>query len=119
LRLLRQMKSPLFELTLQRCFLQARRQQLIGDRAYDSDALDRELQQDGIEVISPHRYNKINPKTQDSRPLRRYAKRGRIVHIFAWMHNFRHLDVCYEYQAEYFLGSVHLACIIILLRNDF
>ena len=113
------MKSPLFELTLQRCFLQARRQRLIGDRAYDSDALDRELQQDGIEVISPQRYNKINPKTQDSRPLRRYAKRGRIVHIFAWMHNFRRLDVCYEYQAEYFLGFVHLACIIILLRNDF
>jgi transposase len=51
--------------------------------------------------------------------LRRYAKRGRIVHIFAWMHNFRRLDVCLEYQAEYFLCFVHLACIMILLRNDF
>jgi hypothetical protein len=31
---------------------------LIGDRAYDSDPLDDELQNDGIELIAPHRSNR-------------------------------------------------------------
>jgi Transposase DDE domain. len=105
--------------TLQRRFLQARPKRLIGDRAYDSDPLDRELQQDGIEVISPHKINRIKPKTQDGRPLRRYAKRWRIERLFAWLHNFRRLVVRYEYHAENFLGFVHLACIMILLRKGF
>jgi len=105
--------------TLQRRFLHARPKRLIGDRAYDSDALDYELQQNGIEVISPHRFNRVKPKTQDGRPLRRYTKRWRIERLFAWMHNFRRLVVRYEYHAENFLGFVHLACIIILLRRGF
>jgi len=105
--------------TLQERFLQARPQRLIGDRAYDSDPLDRDLQQDGIEVISPHKINRSKPKTQDGRPLRRYAKRWRIERLFAWMHNFRRLVVRYEYHAENFLGFVHLACIMILLRKGF
>ena len=105
--------------TLQCCFLQARPKRLIGDRAYDSDPLDRELQQNGIEVISPHKQNRVKPKTQDGRPLRRYVKRWRIERLFAWLHNFRRLVVRYEYHAENFLGFVHLACIIILLRKGF
>jgi transposase len=105
--------------TLQYRFLQARPQQLIGDRANDSDPLNRKLQQDGIEVISPHKQNRVKPKTQDGRPLRRYAKRWRIERLFAWMHNFRRLVVRYEYHAEILLGFVHLACIIILLRKGF
>ncbi|MGD1045465.1 MAG: IS4/IS5 family transposase, partial [Bacteroidota bacterium] len=36
-----------------------------------------------------------------------------------WLHNFRRLVVRYEYHAENFLGFVHLACIIILLRKGF
>jgi transposase len=105
--------------TLQRRFLQSRPKRLIGDRAYDSDAIDFELQQNGIEVISPHRYNRVKPKTQDGRPLRRYKKRWRIERLFAWMQNFRRLVVRYEYYAENFLGFVYLACIIILLRRGF
>jgi IS4 transposase len=58
-----------------------------------SAALNRELQQDGIEVISPHKQNRIKSKTQDGRPLHRYAKRWRIERLFAWMHNFRRLVV--------------------------
>jgi transposase len=105
--------------TLQSRFLRSRPQRLIGDRAYDSDALDRELQQNGIEIISPHKSNRIKPRTQDGRALRRYTKRWRIERLFAWMHNFRRLVVRYEYHAENYLGFVHLACIIILLRRGF
>jgi len=35
-------------------------QNLVGDNAYDSDKLDDELRQYGIEVIAPHRSNRKN-----------------------------------------------------------
>jgi len=52
-------------------------QNLIGDNAYDSDKLDVELRNYGIEVIAPHRSNRKN-KTQDRRRLRRYRRRWKI-----------------------------------------
>jgi transposase len=52
-------------------------------------------------------------------PLRRYAKRWSFERLFASMHNFHRLVVRHEYHAEHFLGFVHLACIIILLRRGF
>lgn len=59
-------------------------QKLIGDRAYDSDRLDRELAEQGIELISPHRYNRSKPATQDGRALRRYQRRWKVERLFAW-----------------------------------
>lgn len=35
-------------------------QRLIGDNAYDSDPLDRELAETGVETIAPHRCNRTN-----------------------------------------------------------
>jgi hypothetical protein len=35
--------------------IEAKPENLIGDRAYDSDPLDDELRRDGIEMIAPHR----------------------------------------------------------------
>ena len=37
--------------------------ELIGDRAYDSDPLDAELECLGIEMIAPHRRRRKQPKT--------------------------------------------------------
>jgi hypothetical protein len=46
---------------------------VIGDKAYDSDLLDRELAEHyGIEMIAPYRGERRTP-TQDGRPLRRYS----------------------------------------------
>lgn len=36
---------------------------LIGDRAYDSDKLGEELRNVGIEMTSPHQQNRVKPKT--------------------------------------------------------
>lgn len=55
--------------------IEAKPDNLIGDRAYDSDKLDEELRQEGIEMISPYRKNRKKPKTQDGRKLRRYERR--------------------------------------------
>jgi transposase len=61
---------------------------LIGDKAYDSDPLDRTLQDEyGIEMIAPNRRNRS--RSQDARKLRRYRRRWKVERLFAWMHNFR------------------------------
>jgi transposase len=89
---------------------------LIGDKAYDSDPLDRTLQNEyGIEMIAPNRRNRS--KSQDARKLRRYRRRWKVERLFAWMHNFRRLVTRWEYHIENFLGFVRLACLQILLRN--
>ena len=91
-------------------------ERLIGDKAYDSDQLDRQLMQNyGTEMIAPNRENRREP-TQDGRPLRRFVRRWKIERLFAWLFNFRRLVVRYEYHAENFQGFVHLAAAIILLR---
>ncbi|NJL73410.1 MAG: IS5 family transposase [Candidatus Competibacteraceae bacterium] len=44
-------------------------ERIIGDKAYDSDALDAALAEQGMEMIAPHRCNrKKENKTQDGRP---------------------------------------------------
>ena len=89
---------------------------LIGDNAYDLDKLDAQLRHYGIEVIAPRRSNR-KIKTPDERCLRRYRRRWKIERLFAWLQNFRHLVVRYERHAENFLGMLHLACCLILLRH--
>lgn len=55
---------------VQLCFdcymIEAKPENLIGDRAYDSDALDEELRSQGIEMIAPHRSNRVRSLTQDA-----------------------------------------------------
>lgn len=91
---------------------------LIGDKAYDSDRLDEQLRQEyGTELIAPHRSNRRDDhRTQDGRPLRRYRRRWKVERLFAWLGNFRRLVVRWEYHADNYLGFLHLACAVILLR---
>jgi len=90
---------------------------LIGDKAYDSDPLDAELRQQGVEMISPHRSNRTLKKTQDGRRLRRYERRWMVERFFAWIQWQRRLLVRWEYYAANFLGFVQLAFISILLKQ--
>jgi transposase len=90
-------------------------ERLIGDTAYESDQLDAELVQCGIELIAPHRRNRAR-RTQDGRPLRRYRRRWKVERLFAWLQNYRRIVVRYERYRENFLGMLHLACWLILLR---
>ena len=106
----------LVEDTLEGGFTQGSPERLIGDKAYDSDSLDKDLQAKfGIEMIAPNRRNR--GKTQDLRPLRRYRRRWKVERLFAWLYNFRRVAVRYEYHAENFLAMVQLAFAIILLRH--
>ena len=107
----------LVQLSFEFYMIEAKPENLIGDRAYDSNTLDEELRQEGIEIISPHRQNRVKPKTQDGRRLHRYERRWRVERFFAWLQWQRRLLVRWEYYAENFLGFVQLATIGILLRQ--
>ena len=97
--------------------IEAKPENLIGDRAYDSDKLDEELRQDGIETIAAHKRNRVKPGTQDGRRLRRYERRWMVERFFAWIQRQRRLLVRWQYYAENFLGFVQLATIPILLTQ--
>ena len=102
--------------TLNASFLPENPVRLIGDAAYDSDPLDRTLAAFDIELIAPHRGNRVN-LTQDGRSLRRYKRRWRVERLFAWLQNSRRLVTRYERRSANFAGFLHLACAIILLRH--
>ena len=105
------------EAVLAGSFLDELPERLIGDKAYDSDALDQTLAEKyGVEMISPNRSNR-KQKTQDGRPLRRYRRRWKIERIFARMQNYRRLVTRWEYHIENFLGFVQLACSLMLLKH--
>jgi transposase len=106
----------LVQQTLAEIFVQEPVQRLIGDNAYDSDQLDPELSETGVEMIAPHRRNRTK-LTQDGRSLRRYRRRWKIERLFAWLQNFRRLVTRYEHTLDNYTGMLHLACALILLRH--
>lgn len=110
-------ETTLVQPLLERRFCAALPLRLIGDKAYDSDPLDKQLAEQGIALIAPHRAGRVKPKTQDGRVLRRYRRRWKVERLFAWMQQFRRLVVRYEWHEANFLGFVHLACLKILLRQ--
>jgi len=69
-----------------------------------------------IEMIALHKVNRKKPKTQDGRKLRKYQKRWKVERLFAWLFNFRRIVVRYEYHANNYLGMLHLAPMLILLK---
>ena len=96
--------------------LEAKPEHLIGDRTYDSEGLDAELKQDGVNLIAPHRSTR-KLKTQDGRRLRRYERRWLVERFFAWLQWKRRRLIRWEYYASNFLGFVQLACITMLLKQ--
>ena len=107
----------LVQLSFEFYMIEAKPDNLIGDRAYDSDKLDAELRDDGVNMIAPHKSNRVKPKTQDGRKLRRYQRRWLVERFFAWLQWQRRLLVRWEYYMENFLGFVQLASISILLKR--
>ena len=58
-------------------------------------------------------------KTQDSRKLRRYRRRWKSGHFFAWFGNILNVVVSYERDDHNIAGFVKLGCIINLLPAYF
>ena len=109
----------LVETTLEERFVDELPEKLIGDRAYDSDPLDERLAGMGVEMIAPHKTNRVKPKTQDGRKLRRYKRRWKVERFFAWLFNYRRCIVRHENKEQNFKAVVLLACIMIFLKSYF
>jgi transposase len=108
----------LIEKLLERRLLRRVPRRLIYDRAADGDPLRLRLRKRRIELICPHRDNRVKPPLQDGRALRRYrSHRWKIERSISWLQNFRRLVTRYEHHENLFLGFVQLACLIIVLRR--
>jgi len=90
---------------------------VIADKAYDSDPLRERLRQRGIELICPHKKNRVRPATQDGRVLRRYQRRWIVERTNAWLGNFRRLVVRYDRSLTIYGAFFHIACFMIVLRR--
>jgi transposase len=90
---------------------------VIADKAYDSDPLRQRLRQRGIELICPHKKNRVRPATQDGRALRRYRRRWIVERTNAWLGNFRRLVVRYDRSLTIYGAFFHIACFMIVLRR--
>lgn len=110
--------SQLADDTVEACHTDDLPERLIGDKAYDSDALHADMAERGIEMIAPHRSNrKPENKTQDGRKLRRYKRRWKIERFFAWLQSFRRIRTRDEFYAANYTGMVYLGCIVLLARE--
>jgi transposase len=94
-----------------------RPQCIIADRGYDSDPLRWRLRRQGMELIVPYgSWNKRHKPYADGRKLRRYRRRWKIERTFAWLGNFRRLQVRQDRILSLFEGFCHMACLLITLR---
>lgn len=90
---------------------------LVYDKAADCDALRDRLAQRGVDLICPHRKNRVRQKKQDGRKLRRYRRRWTIERSIAWLQALKRLVVRNEFYAHLYHGFVQLACMIICFRR--
>ena len=87
-----------------------------GDDAR-GDPLRKRLRRRGIELICPHKKNRVRPTTQDGRALRRYRRRWIVERTIGWLGNFRHLVVRYDRSLPIYRAFFHIACFMIVLRR--
>lgn len=93
-------------------------QRVIGDKAYNSDALDEQLAEQGIELIAPHRSNrKPENQTQDGRSLRRYKRRRNAERTIGWMQDYRRTCIRWAKSTALFQGFLHLGCTMLLIEH--
>jgi IS5 family transposase len=62
---------------------------VIADKAYNSDPLRNRLRRCEIELICPHKKNRVRPATQGGRVLRRYRQRWIVERTIGWLGNYR------------------------------
>jgi transposase len=107
----------LVEETLNKRLVEEKLERLIGNRAYDSDPLDKKLAAQGILLNAPHKGNHKKPKKQNGRAPHRYRRRRKVEHLFTWLQNHRRSLMRYDRFLENYIAFIHLACIINFVRN--
>jgi transposase len=88
-------------------------QALIGDKAYDADALIDTLRRRGITPVIPPKANRKEPRDCD---FALYRERNLVERFFNKLKHFRAIATRYDKLACTFLAGVRLASAIILLN---
>jgi transposase len=110
-------ESQLAVKTVEHCFTKELPEKLIGDKAYDSDKLDSELAEKGVEMIAPNRSNR-KKKTQDKRKLRSYKHRWRVENCNNLLQRYRKVPIKYELYLKNYEGFVLLATLGIIFQHS-
>jgi transposase len=85
----------------------------ILDKAYDSDAVVRAAQRQGGEAVIPPKKNRKVAREYDKHL---YKERKKVEWFINLLKQYRRVATRYEKTARNFLGFVHVASIMILLR---
>jgi transposase len=85
----------------------------ILDKAYDSDAVVKAAQRQGGAAVIPSKKNRKVPREYDKHL---YKERKKVEWFINLLKQFRRVATRYEKTARNFLGFVHVASIMILLR---
>jgi transposase len=85
----------------------------ILDKAYDSDAVVAAAKRQGAEAVIPSKVNRKVPRDYDKHL---YKERKKIEWFISLLKQFRRVATRYEKTARNFLGFVHVAAIMVLLR---
>jgi len=97
--------------------LKGKPKRVVMDKEFDSDKFRDRIAARGIDPIIPYRDKAVEKRYEDGRKLRRYKKRWVIERLFAWLGNFRRLVVRYERKSKMFQAFVHMAFMLIALRQ--
>jgi transposase len=104
--------------TLDQMFTIGEPEVLLADKAYDSDLLDETLREErGIELIAPHKDNRVARPTQDGRSLRRNKRRWKVERFNSWIQNYRRIPIRYEKIFDNYLAMFLLGIADILSRK--
>jgi transposase len=85
----------------------------IADKAYDSDAVVAAAKRQGAEAVIPSKKNRKVPRDYDKHL---YKERQKVEWFISLLKQYRRVATRYEKTARNFLGFVHVASIMILLR---
>ena len=86
---------------------------VIGDKGYDSDAVVEAIKAKGAEAVIPPKKNRKVRREYD-RHL--YKERKKVEWFINLIKQYRQVATRYEKTARNFLGFVHVASIMVLLR---
>jgi putative transposase len=86
---------------------------VIADKAYDSDAVVDAAKRQGTEAVIPSKKNRKVPRDYDKHL---YKERKKVEWFINLLKQYRRVATRYEKTARNFLGFVHVASIMILLR---
>ena len=106
---------------VQLCFdfymIEAKPDNLIGDHAYDSDPLDEQLRNDGIEMIAPHHSNRSKRQRKIGGGLAVTRGAGSSSASLPGYNGNVASSSAGSITLENFLGFVQLACLVVLFRR--